>query len=338
MSADATFEAKFLRRSAPPRSVRALWLATLVLLVLSGAGLYQVAVRSRRPPSFDRGGPFAASALPTAGSMGRPYPYGNAIPEPPAAEPSPAVAPTTAPPTATPQNTPATTAPATSATTRPTATSPPVAPVLPTGGTYAYAVSGSEQSTGFGSRTLPGTATIVVHGDPSVGSDELVHDLRLSGQHEEREVIRYSSKGLAFTFEGGSITFPPVTQTSQASYQPEMVHVPWPLTAGTSVSGSSAAREGSGATSRTERWTTRVVGRETITVLGQARDTWVVEIQRNTEPGSAEQVDRWRRYWYDPALGIWVKWQERFHAQRNLLLTFSYDATYTAQLTSFTPA
>lgn len=80
-----------------------------------------------------------------------------------------------------------------------------------------------------------------------------------------------------------------------------------------------------------------MVGRETLTILGERRETWVVDLQRTTAPGSSEQVDRLRRYWYDPVLGTWVEWAERFHGRRNVVLTFSYDAEYTATLSGFTP-
>jgi hypothetical protein len=72
-------------------------------------------------------------------------------------------------------------------------------------------------------------------------------------------------------------------------------------------------------------------------VLGEQHLTWVVDLQRTTPAGSAEEVDRFRRYWYDPALGTWVKWTERFHGARQLLLTFTYDADYTATLSGFSP-
>ncbi|MDQ2650955.1 MAG: hypothetical protein M3Z03_15565, partial [Actinomycetota bacterium] len=211
-------------------------------------------------------------------------------------------------------------------------------PRPPALGSYTYAVSGSESVTGFGGRGYPAQATIAVHRDPSIGPDELVHDVKLSDQHEERQIIRYDASGIAFTFEGGAITFGPGTQTSQGHYDPPMVQVPFPLQAGASATATSPVKDPGGSVSRTEQWTSKVVGQETLDVLGQPRTTWVIDLQRNTTPGGPEQVDRFKRYWYDPELGVWVKWVERFHAARNMVVSFNYDTEYTATLTGFRPA
>lgn len=341
-SASPNREARPLR----PPSVRRLGTATAVLLLLGVAATYQVGVRSRRPPSFEVGGTFADPAdFPPAGTEGRPYPYGDASTATPVAPEVllPALPPepvTTAPPgTITPSSTstPTKAAAATKGPATPPTTRQPAGPIRPAAGTYTYAVKGSEGATGAGSRSFPPAASVAVHHDPTVGPDELVHDIRLSGQHEEREVIRYGEQGLAFSFEAGSITFGSATQASQATYKPPMVQIPWPLRAGLTVTGASDAVAGSGQVTRTETWAARVVGQEVLTVLGQPHATWIVDVQRTTKPGSAEQVHRVRRYWYDPALGVWVRWTERFHGERNLLITFSYDADYRADLTGFTP-
>jgi hypothetical protein len=113
-----------------------------------------------------------------------------------------------------------------------------------------------------------------------------------------------------------------------------MVQIPFPLRAGASASAASAARNGD-KVDRTEQWTATVVGQEVLDVLGAKHTTWVVDLQRNTEPGGREVVDRFRRYWYDPVLGTWVKWTERFHASRDMLVDFTYDTTYTATLVGF---
>ena len=311
-------------------------LTGVVVVLLAGlAGAYQVGVRANRAPTFDEGGAFlAATDLPRAGDEGRPYPYGDAW----ATTATSATLPSsTAPPSST------TPAARPSASVVPTVTTQPSPDVRsrprpPATGTYTYAVSGTEAATGFGSRTYPERATVVVHHGDRTRDDELVLDLRLSGQHEEREILRYSPSGVAFAFEGGSVTFGPGTQTSQASYDPLMVQIPFPLAVGASAKGASSARDASGNVARVETWTSKVVREETITVLGRARTVWVVDVQRNTGSGATEQVDRYRRYWYDPALGTWVKWSERFHGARRMVLDFTYDTTYTATLVGFTPA
>lgn len=347
-------------RTAPVRRPRfVLPVAGLAAVALLGGGLawYQLEVKADRAPDFDIGGEFQ-TGLPVAGNDGRPFPYGDAgattstvagagassttldpngttVPGTGGTAPGPGAGPTS----------PAPGGDGGGATPPPAAgpTGPSVEELLaapsprpPAVGTYTYAVAGNESATGFGSRSLPATASLVVHGDPSA-PEGLVHDLRLSGQHEERAIVSYGADGIAYTFEAGSITFGPGTQTSQGRYDPPMVQVPWPLADGASASAASAARDGAGNVSRTEQWTTTVVGREVLDVLGQPRETWVVDIQRRTPPGSAEEVDRFRRYWYDPVLGTWVKWTERFHGARQVLLTFTYDAEYTATLTGFAP-
>jgi hypothetical protein len=309
-------------------------LAAVVLLV-GVAAAYQLGVRGHRPPRFREGGDFLTSKeIPVPGQDGVPYPYGDASATTAPGTSTPSTATSAAAPVARPST--SVTAGSTSAAT-PNPDTALVTPTRPAAGTYTYALSGTEGATGFGSRSYPAAATDVVHPDPSVRSDELVHDLRLSDQHEEREVVRYSPQGLAFSFEGGSITFGPGTQTSQATYSPLMVQIPFPLRAGAQASGSSAARSSS-STERVERWTAKVVGQQVLDVLGQQHTTWVVDVQRTTTSQGAEQVDRFRRYWYDPALGVWVRWTERFHGSRDLLIDFTYDTTYTASLTGFAPA
>ena len=324
--------------ASPPAPVRlpfarAVGALTALSLLGGAAGWYQLEIRADRPPSFDRGGAFlTVEDFPVPGQDGRGTPYGDATATSAPTTGEAATTTTAASGGVLPAAIPG--APA------PLGTDPPPAssgPRLPTVGTYTYAVEGTEGATAFGSRSYPTRAGIVVHRDPALRDDELVFDLRLSGQHEEREVVRTTAAGLAFSFEAGSITFGPGTQTSQAGYDPVMVQIPYPLGPGAQASGSSAAKDG-GTVARVEDWTAKVVGQEVLDVLGRQRTTWVVDVQRRTRPGGAEQVDRFRRYWYDPELGIWVRWTERFDASRDLLVDFTYHTTYTATLVGFVPA
>jgi hypothetical protein len=304
-----------------------------LLALLDGLALYQVAVRADRAPSFRRGGQFLSAAKLPAD---RAVPYGaldagttTTVAGLPSSSTSGA---TVTSGTATPRV--SSTKPAATPTT-PIPTSSPTSP-LPAAGVYTYAVTGTESATGFGSRTFPATMTTTVHTAEGLAADELVLDLVFSNQHEEREIVAWRPDGVAFTFEGGSITFGSTTQTSEADYEPAMTQVPLPLGAGVARAGTSRAKDSSGNVTRTEDWKVKVEGQDTVVIAGVPTPTWVVTIDRQTKPGSADQVSRKRRYWYDPARKLWVRWAEDFVGARNMFgLTFSYEAHYTATLQSF---
>lgn len=226
------------------------------------------------------------------------------------------------------------TTPTTSAALPPTTTS-----ALPALGTYTYAVDGTEAVTFFGSRRLPNRMTTVVHGAEGLSPDQLVFDLRYSGDHAEREIVSFSTDGIAFHFEGGSITFGPRTETSQADYDPPMLQIPFPLAEGATRSGTSAAKAADGSVQRTEDWTTKVLGREPVTVAGTPIDTWKVKIERKSRPGTADQTTRERTYWYDPGRKLWVRFVDVIHGERKSGgVTFTYDSNIDATLLSFAPA
>src|SRR2546422_5933193 len=127
----------------------------------------------------------------------------------------------------------------------------PPGPNRPALGKYTYTVDGEESATGFGGRRFPSQMTTVVHGAEGLKADELVFDLTYSDQHKEREIVAYRDDGLAFTFEGGQVSFGPGTQTSQADYDPPMVQIPWPLEPGASRAGTSKAKQSDGSVART---------------------------------------------------------------------------------------
>lgn len=297
------------------RTVLGAGIATV--LVLDGGAAYQLGVRAHRAPSFTRGGRFAAagSQLPSD----RPLPYTPLTSsEPTAAPTTPASTAVPSAPTTAPTRVAAAGAPAPS----PAATPPPSAIHAPALGTYTYAVDGSESATGFGSRRLPSTMTTTIAVDPD-DAERRVLDLRFSDQHEEREIAAYGADGIGFVYEAGSVTFGPYTQTSEADYTPPMIQVPAQLEPGTSARGTSDA------SSRVEDWTVRVLRTERV----DGYDTVVVQIDRQSRPGTAEQVTRTRIYWYAPALGTWVRWEEKMHASRAMAgPTFSYDCQYSAVL------
>lgn len=307
------------RRGARPLA------GVVVLLLATGAlSLWQLA-RSDHVPSFRRGGVFRGAhevAMPGVTSTLTPD---TTTPPPtrPGASPSPV---------ARPGRTPAgsTDAPVVGSA---SSADPVPVPAPPGHGTYTYAVDGWEEATGFGRRDYPEAMTLVAHGDGQIADDEVVFDLEFSAQHEEREIVAYRADGVSLTFEGGSVTFGPTTQTSEADYRPPMTQVPLPSEIGGRRTGRTEAVEGDGDVVRVEEWTAEVTGRETIDVAGAPADTWVVRVDRTTTPESSETVDRHRVYWYEPARRIWVRWTEDLHAERDLgPFTFTYDTEYTATL------
>jgi hypothetical protein len=311
------------------RPRRAISVAAVLLLLFGAAGAYQLG----RPKhaKFRRGGAFAATRIrdrvdavgPAASSDTPPIDI-SGVPDFSAAARS---TPTTAKTAAVSTTVPATT---TAAATQ----SGPLAL-----GTYAYALKGSESATGFGSRQYPSEMTIAAHAAPGVAKDQAVLDLFFSSQHQERDIVAYRGDSIAFTFEGGSITFGPATQTSEADYVPAMTQIPLPLRAGDTRAGTTEAKAKNGSVSRVEDWTVRVVGQETLTIAGKSIPTWVVTTERKTRPGSADQATRSRTYWYDPARRVWVKWKETMHGERKTIgFTFTYDTKYEAVLARFTPA
>lgn len=164
----------------------------------------------------------------------------------------------------------------------------------------------------------------------------MVVDYAFSPDHSERTIVGAVAGGVGLVFEGGAVTFGLMTQSSQAEYSPAIVEVPLPLAVGATRSGATVATNAGGGGTRTEDWTTKVIRQETITVAGRSIQAWVVTVDRQTRPGSADQVTRSRTYWYDPASRMWVRWQERFEGSRTLLgLEFGFRASYEATLLRF---
>ncbi len=331
-----------------------------VAVVVVGAGVVAYQITHRGEPSFRRGGEFAAGLSPTTSSTTSDT---SVLPAP---VPDPSA--TTVPPSSAPATTASTTtttrrpAPATTATTRATPTTgtaprqaasnlpaprapvtsttqpAPAGPRLPALGTYTYAVDGTEAASFFGPRRYPDRMTMVAHGAPGLAPDQVVFDLRYSDQHEERQIVSFKDDGVYFDFEGGSVTFGPRTETSEADYEPPMLQIPKPLQAGVSRSATVRARDADGSVVRTEDVHVTVVGQETIPVAGASVATWKVEVRRTFRPGSAEQGTRNRTYWFDPARSLWVKFTEQFHGERSAgAFSFTYDSNLTATLVGFQP-
>ena len=342
-------------------------LAGVASLSVIVAGVVGYQLTHKGPPEFRRGGQFAVAGPPSSTTSSS-----VVSAETTATTAAPATQPTTAT-SAAPSSSTATTVrkrvtsstttssragarAGATATTRapsgPAPTPPPTSPTAPASpvpsqpsaggkpavGTYTWTVDGTETAPFVGSRRYPDRMTMVVHARGGVQPDQLVFDITYSDKHAEREIVGFRNDGVYFDFEGGSITFGPRTETSEADYEPPILQVPLPLKPGLSRSGVTKATGADGSVSRTEDWKTTVLGQEAVTVGGATVNAWKIEVQRKFRPGSADQGFRNRTYWFDPARHMWVKYTEVFHGERRTAgFSFTYDSNLTAVLSGFTP-
>jgi hypothetical protein len=332
-------------------------------VTLLAAGVIGYKLLDKGPPSFSRGGQFAVAGPPTSTTVATPETVTSettattvpaAVPGSTAPAPSSTTATTRKPAVA--SSTTATARPrAATATTRarsgPAPTTPttaagnpapqpvtPATPGKPAVGTYTWTVDGTEGASFVGTRAYPSRMTMVVHAGAGIEPDQLVFDLTYSDKHAERQIVGFRSDGIYFDFEGGSVTFGPRTETSQADYEPPILQIPFPLQPGLSRSGVTKAKAANGSVSRTEDWKATVMGQEPVTVGGATVNAWKVQVDRKFRPGSADQGFRNRTMWFDPARNIWIKFTEVFHGERKEAgFSFSYDSNLTAVLASFTP-
>ncbi len=335
-------------------------------VTLLAAGVIGYKLLDKGPPSFSRGGQFAVAGPPTSATSA---PVISSEPTAtssvPAAVPgstAPASSSTTAttakqaagaaasPTTATTRRAatattragsgPAPTPPTTAGKAAPQPATPatPMAPGKPAVGTYTWAVDGTEGASFVGTRRYPARMTMVVHAGAGIKPDQLVFDLTYSDKHAERQIVGFRNDGVYFDFEGGSVTFGPRTETSQADYEPPILQIPFPLQPGLSRSGVTKAKGANGSVSRTEDWKATVMGQEPVQVAGATVNAWKVQVDRKFRPGSADQGFRNRTLWFDPARNMWIKFTEVFHGERKEAgFSFSYDSNMTAVLASFTP-
>jgi hypothetical protein len=343
--------------SAPSKRVKII--AGVASVALLGAGVIGYNILDKDPPSFRRGGSFAIAGPPSSTTSST-----GATAETTATSIAAAVPGATAPPVASSTTattarrsggtagTPGTTAatPTTRARSGPAPTTPttlakpapqpgaPSGPGKPAVGTYTWTVDGTEGASFVGARKFPEKMTMVVHAGAGVKADQLVFDLTYSDKHAEREIVGFRADGIYFDFEGGSVTFGPRTETSQADYEPPILEIPFPLQAGLSRSGVTKAKGANGTASRTEDWKATVLGQEAVSVGGATVNAWKVQVDRKIRPGTPDQGFRNRTMWFDPARNMWVKFVETFHGERNQgPFSFSYDSNVTAVLAGFTP-
>ncbi len=304
-----------------PAAMRSAGVLAIVVIFASSAMLYQTNVRADRGPEFTRGGAFA-------GDLTDPSIRDLSLQ-------------TAAPRKGLSRSTATLTAPRTPGPGEPGG---PNAIPFPIFGRYVYDVDGYEQATAFGRRDYPAQMTTTVHRtqptDPNVPrlqDDEVIFDLFFSDDHEEREIVAFRGDGIVFTYEAGSVTFG-FTQTSEATYDDPMLQIPVPLKDGARQTGTSEARDSSGNVTRTEDWTVSVLGREDLEVLGGTVPTWVVQIDRQSRPGSSERVTRTRKYWFDTERVLWVKWEEQFSGSQDVGPgSFTYGTRFTATLDRIEP-
>lgn len=311
------------KRSKVTRRVGAVLVAAL--LVGDTAAWYQLAVRSKRAPSFDRGGAFVAAAGPSA------VPRPNASTGPASSSPAPTAAPS-APSSAPPPNA---YAPA-SLTALSTGT--PARPgVLPAPGTYQWTVDGHESATGFGSRALPSTMTMVAHAGDGADAGHVVLDVTYSSDHQERLIVADHGGALDATYEAGQVRFGPMAQSNSGSYDPAMTYVPADLHPGAVTHGASAVKDDAGGVERTEDWTLTVAQQTTIPVSGTPTRVWEIVLERTSRPGSSQSVHRVRRQWWDPNRKSVVRYRDTMHGEQKYGgVTFTYDSDLTAELARYT--
>jgi len=296
--------------------LRAAFSFALITALASGALLYQTNFRAGRPPSFSRGGSFSGRQLQSQ-NLNVPTPSPTPLNSSASISSAVLTAPTDK---------------------RHTSTAADRYPPL---GHYVYKVNGTESAQPFGSRSYPPEMTTTVDRPNSANlkPNEFVFDLAFSSQHTEREIVQYTSSGVAFTYEAGDITFGPgFSQSDEASYAPPMLQIPLPLKIGKVVTGKSTATAPDGTTSRVEDWSVGVLRQENLKVLNRTFRTWVVQIHRQSEPGGSENVNRTRTYWYSPEGNIWLKWTEDFKGSKKFgPSTFNYMTQYTAILDHVDP-
>jgi hypothetical protein len=197
----------------------------------------------------------------------------------------------------------------------------------PAVGAYAYAIDGSESTTGFGSRKLPATMKLTTRRANGLAANEVVFDLNFSPNHHESEVVVFRADAVAVRRQATDVSFGPVKWTSDYQYRPVVARAALPFVSGAVRSGESDVRDGGGTVVRIEDWkVTDAAG-------------WEVSFERTSRAGAAESLRETWRAWFDPSRRIWVKWETHRHIERRANgLPVAYDLDYVATFTGFTPA
>lgn len=311
------------------RTRRALAFVVVALLAGEAAAWYQVAVRSTRPPHFAVGGAFAQARTATTAvrsvSVGA---AGSAVTDTERVQAVPANSYTAGQITAVAGSPPPATADGGEA----------AAVITPAPGTYTWRVDGTEGATGFGSRRLPSSMTVVAHGDKGLAPGQIVLDTTYSSDHQERRIVGGENGALVMAFEGGQVRFGPMAQSNSGGYTPPMVLVPAELHPGAVTRGSTNVKDASGGVERIEDWTLTVVQRTTIPVVGITTPVWELVLERASRPGSDQQVRREIREWWDPSRRSLVRYHDTMHGEQHYAgVAFTYDSGITADLVRYAP-
>lgn len=207
-------------------------------------------------------------------------------------------------------------------------TSPASGPVVPTTGTYALSVDGSEHVK-FGpfsacTNSFPARSSLVVQparGEPAGSYD---FDLRFypnsPNRHDERHIYRYSDAGVFLGYEQATVTCGGVKQSSTVNFDPAQPRVRTPLSQGASW------RSNTGDSARTEHATSQVVGTDTVVLAGRSYRTWVIDT--HVDMSGDETGTRDQRWWWSPDLAMPLKWHESLSGKRSGA-TYSENVTVT---------
>ena len=195
---------------------------------------------------------------------------------------------------------------------------------VPTAGAYTVHVDGTEgvkfTAFGFCNRTFPTTATLYIkdHYTGRDGPTSYEFDIAYSTLHSERHIYEYTRTAVFLEYEFAQVSCAGNAQPSEVRYSPFQEKVRLPLRVGASWSGSG------GDAQRTETYTSKVTGTQTLAIAGRSIPTFVIET--SVKMTGSEHGTRFQRWWYSPAYALPLRWHEEINAARG-------PATYRDSLT-----
>jgi hypothetical protein len=191
----------------------------------------------------------------------------------------------------------------------------------PETGVYTYSVSGQEDVNIAG----PACRRRYGSGRMTVGPYEGLVQMDLeyinadgSNTHSERRHYQYSETGVRVVYTHVGI-FCIRQENDPATYDPPLLLFEFPLEVGNVWTSHSESEE------RTNDLTAEVLRTETITAAGRTFDTFVIKTLI-TFTGDQEGI-RSQTWWFDPVVGVSVKWQEETEARQGPA-TFRQNATW----------
>lgn len=139
------------------------------------------------------------------------------------------------------------------------------------------------------------TATLKVTGDEMVLDQEI-------GTRVERVIHRRGAEGISLTYSASTVTCFGVRTTSEDTITPSVLRFKLPPRVGDTWRTHGVTEH------HTEDATITVTGRDRITVPAGTYDVYIVQLKARLTGEQTGTVET--TYWFEPALGIWVK--ERF--------------------------